>query len=331
MLGAGGAAGVRVPAGEERRRAACARCSTPCWPSRRTAELELVAVDSGSTDGSVDVLVERGARVVRSRPEDFNHGRTRNLLATLADGDPLVTCRSGRRPTGQGWLAPLLAALRRRPTVAGASSRMLPPSGFSLLAQRDVRARPQRLADALDARPRRPARLRRLGAHDLRVRINFHTVSAALRREALERVPFREMRTIGEDVQWAREVHGGRGGAIRHEPASVVRHGDDAPLWAVLGRNVDDGVANHDVVGRTWPRGDVLPAIEAMVRDDWAFLAELGLEGEELERERSPSVLRRAAQVAGQYVGANADAAARRARRRPLRGHAPRRRRGELP
>jgi hypothetical protein len=51
----------------------------------------------------------------------------------------------------------------------------------------------------------------------------------------------------------------------------------------------------------------VLPAIEAMVRDDWGFLAELGVEGEELDRGRIASVLRRAVQVAGQYVGANAD------------------------
>ncbi len=268
--------------------------------------LELVAVDSGSTDGSVDALVARGARVVRIRPEDFNHGRTRNLLATLADGDPLVYLSQRATPDGTGWLAPLLHALQADPKVAGASSRMLPPGGFSLLAQRDV-LRDLNGSPTSSTRALTPGELATLGAHDLRVRINFHTVSAALRREALERVPFREMRTIGEDVQWARDVME-LGWAIRHEAASVVRHGDDAPLFTVLGRNVDDGVANHDVVGRTWPRRvDVLPAIEAMVRDDWAFLAELGLEGEELDRERIASVLRRAAQVAGQYVGANAD------------------------
>jgi hypothetical protein len=183
---------------------------------------------------------------------------------------------------------------------------MLPPAGFSLLAQRDV-LRDLNGSPTPSTRTLAPGEIATLSAHDLRVRINFHTVSAALRRAALERAPFREMRTIGEDVQWARDVME-QGWAIRHEAASIVRHGDDAPLFSVLGRNVDDGVANHDVVGRTWPRrAEVLPAIEAMVRDDWAFLAELGLEGEELERERIASVLRRAVQVAGQYVGANAD------------------------
>jgi hypothetical protein len=43
------------------------------------------------------------------------------------------------------------------------------------------------------------------------------------------------------------------------------------------------------------------------VRDDWSFLAEVGLEGEELEREQIAAVLRRAVQVVGQYVGCNAD------------------------
>ena len=113
--------------------------------------LELVAVDSGSTDGSLDALVARGVRVVRIPPEGFNHGRTRNVLVSLADGDPLVFLSQRAIPDGPGWLAALLAALDDDPSLAGVSSRMLPPDGFSLLAQRDVRARPQRLAHALDA------------------------------------------------------------------------------------------------------------------------------------------------------------------------------------
>jgi rhamnosyltransferase len=265
--------------------------------------LEIVAVDSGSSDDSVQALVERGARVVRIPSEDFNHGSTRNRLARMADGDPLVYLSQRAEPGHPGWLAALLRALDEDATLAAVCSRVLPPPGFSVLAERDA-VRDLSASPVPDVRGLEPGEAERLSPHELRVRINFHTVSAAVRRDVLRETPFREVRAIGEDVLWALEVMKG-GRRIRHEPTSMVWHGDDAPLFEVLGRNVDDGLANAEIVGRRMPRADVLPQIEGMVRDDWAFLEGLGLDPERLERERIASVLRRAAQTIGQYVGCN--------------------------
>ena len=49
-----------------------------------------------------------------------------------------------------------------------------------------------------------------------------------------------------------------------------------------------------------------MPRIRAQVADDWQYLRdELGLSGEELERWQVESVLRRATQTVGQWLGAN--------------------------
>ena len=46
------------------------------------ARLEIIAVDSGSGDESVALLTRYGATVLAIPAAEFNHGETRNLLAT---------------------------------------------------------------------------------------------------------------------------------------------------------------------------------------------------------------------------------------------------------
>ncbi len=42
-------------------------------------EVEIVVVDSGSRDRSLEIARAAGATVVEMPPEEFGHGRTRNL------------------------------------------------------------------------------------------------------------------------------------------------------------------------------------------------------------------------------------------------------------
>src|SRR5439155_10778597 len=106
-----------------------------------------------------------------------------------------------------------------------------------------------------------------VGAEGLRLLINFHTVSAAIRPDVLRRIPFREV-LIGEDLLWAKEVLESKL-KIQHEPSSVVLHSHHYTPAELLRRNVDDGFANREIVGRTFDEADLVPTIEALVRDDW--------------------------------------------------------------
>jgi GT2 family glycosyltransferase len=269
------------------------------------AELEIVAVDSASTDDTVKVLEEFGATVLAIDPAEFDHGLTRNLLATHARGDVLVLLNERGRPCDDGWLAPLLAALAADPTVAAASSRVLPYPDADLLTRRDVALDPsgseersvKRIADrqAYDAMP----------VEQRRLLLNFHTVSAAIRADVLRRIPFRSVRAIGEDLLWSREVLEA-GMALVHEPASRVYHSHDYSLREWFMRNVDDGVANRDINDRSLSEEEVDALVRGMIESDWAYLRdELGLDGEELRRWQVQAALRRTAQAAGQWLGVN--------------------------
>ena len=144
-----------------------------------------------------------------------------------------------------------------------------------------------------------------MSEHQRRAFLNFHTVSAAIRADAWRRTPFRPVRTLGEDLLWAREVVEA-GWALVHEPASCVHHSHEYSIGEWFARNVDDGVANRDINHRAFPEEDILPQIRGQARDDWAYLRDsLGLSGPELEHWQLESVLRRTAQAVGQWLGTN--------------------------
>jgi rhamnosyltransferase len=85
---------------------------------------ELIIIDSGSTDGSVEFIEEtaRGdprIQLVRIPPAEFHHARTRNAGAALASGNYVVFLGGDAVPQDEHWLSNLV-----RPVVEGASIRV---------------------------------------------------------------------------------------------------------------------------------------------------------------------------------------------------------------
>jgi GT2 family glycosyltransferase len=267
--------------------------------------LEIVAVDSGSSDETVDILRAHNATVVSIDPADFDHGLARNLGASFATGDFVVFLNKTSRPANENWLGALLAPLMEDGRVVGACSRVIPRSDADILSEkdgyRDLSASSERRRIEIG----NPAAYATMSVHERRALLNFHTVSAAIRRETLQEIPFRAVPTIGEDLLWAKEV-AEAGYVLVHEPESVVVHSHAYGYRELLERNVDDGVANLVVVGRRLPTSEVEPLIRALVQDDWSYLEER-LSGSDVDRWRVTSVMRRTAQVIGQWIGANAD------------------------
>jgi GT2 family glycosyltransferase len=268
-------------------------------------ELEIVAVDSASTDDTVDVLREFGATVLAIDPAEFDHGLTRNLAAEHARGDVLVFLNGRSRPCDDTWLGPLLEALDSDSSIAGACSRVLPYPDADPLTQRDGALEPSGSQERSIKRIDDWQAYAAMPVEERRLLLNFHTVSAAIRADVLQRIPFQSVRAIGEDLLWSREVLED-GLALVHEAGSCVYHSHDYSLREWFMRNVDDGVANRDINGRSLSEQEIDALVRGMIASDWAHLRdELGLEGEDLECWQIQAALRRAAQGAGQWLGVN--------------------------
>lgn len=74
-------------------------------------EVEVVVVDSGSTDDSRDIAARHGCRIVRIAKEEFTFGRSLNLGCEHASGEILAFLSGHCIPARPDWLSRLVAPI----------------------------------------------------------------------------------------------------------------------------------------------------------------------------------------------------------------------------
>jgi rhamnosyltransferase len=196
-------------------------------------EIEIVVVDSGSTDGSVTVARAHGAVVFEIPPHEFTHGASRNLGASRARGELLVFISQDAFPVGKRWAERLTQPLREDPDVAGVYGGQLPHPTASP---------PERyfLGFLYGQTPRRQRAARR---EELSMETTlFSNVNAAMPRAIWERFPFVEDIVMSEDQEWSRRVLL-EGYSVAYEPEAAVRHSHDYTLAAAFRRFFDSGAS----------------------------------------------------------------------------------------
>lgn len=201
---------------------------------------ELLVVDSGSRDNTVELAAAAGA-VVHSIPvEEFGHGRTRNLLARYARGDWLVYLTQDAVPADDQWLNRLLAGLAE-PGVAACFGRQLPRPGASLLQAHHLAW----------WYPDQPLRWSLKGPSDARInRLFYSHVNSACKRKVWEAEPFDETLVMSEDQEWSRRVLLA-GWEITYEPGAAVIHSHDHGLVKAFRRHFDSGASLATITAET--------------------------------------------------------------------------------
>ncbi|MDX6402121.1 MAG: hypothetical protein QOF27_2727 [Gaiellaceae bacterium] len=218
-----------------------ARCLQAIAAQEVDDEVEVVVVDSGSTDGSSERARELGATVYEIPAAEFVHGATRNLAARRSRGDVLVFTTQDAVPADAHWLARLTGALAAA-GVAGAYGRQLPhesatpPEQFFLDFMYGREPRTQRIA----------------GIDELTFEQTlFSNVNSAIPRAVWEANPFRDDVTMSEDQEWSRRMLLA-GHTIVYEPGAAVRHSHAYSLRAAFRRFYASGAS----ADRSYVAGD---------------------------------------------------------------------------
>ena len=197
-------------------------------------ELEIVVVDSESTDGSAQVAAAFGATVHTIPAADFRHGRTRNLGARLARGETLVFTSQDALAASDDWISMLVGPLRGRADVAGTYGRQLPKRGTKP---------PERyFLEFLYGAQRREQSA--AGPADLTMRTTlFSNVNSAIPRRVWEDFPFAEDVVMSEDQEWCARVLLA-GYCVVYEPRAAVYHSHDYSLAEAFRRFFDSGASS---------------------------------------------------------------------------------------
>ncbi len=187
--------------------------------------VEVIAVDSSSTDGTAELLRGRVDRLISIAVREFDHGLTRNLGIEQAHGELVVLLVQDAVPASDCWLAALIAPLLADERLAGTFARQLPRPDASPLTRSYL---DRWIASSAVGRTVGVAGRAELDALEPVAQLEhcaFDNVCSCIRRSVWARHPFKPT-PIGEDIEWAREVLIA-GYRLAYVPAAQVIHSHD--------------------------------------------------------------------------------------------------------
>jgi glycosyltransferase involved in cell wall biosynthesis len=254
--------------------------------------VEVVVIDSGSSDGSAELARRHGARVEQIAQADFNHGGTRNALMELATGDHVAFLTQDSVPAGPDWLATLLRGFTLADDIALVFGPQRARAGSSPMVRRELLELFERFG---------PEHVDRDAAPGGRATF-FSSANGAVARWAWERVPFRPV-GYAEDMVLARDMLAA-GLAKAYVPDAAVIHSHDLPPLKAFRRYFDDFRALAQVNGLREPLTPryVAARVRGDVAADRAFMRREGVEVQTLR-----SLAHHLARALGRSLGTNAD------------------------
>lgn len=231
--------------------------------------IQIVVIDSGSRDRTIDEVRGRGLEPLQIRPEEFTYGRALNLAAAEAHAPVCLSISAHVRLLDERWASRVISAFDDD-RVACAYGPRREPHGLRPL-------RDPVLQDLAHAQ-----------AHPL---YGYSNSSGAFRHELWLRRPFDERLAADEDLEWAwywlRE-----GWLVRLDPGLAVHHShaDEGPVRTFRRRRAEAAAV------RQFREVDPLP-LRSVLSEWWL--------GPHLHRSNLRARLdpRRMAGLAGKYAG----------------------------
>jgi rhamnosyltransferase len=229
------------------------RDTLPALRAQALRDWELIVIDSGSTDGSVELIrTFKPAHFVQIQPHEYNPARVMNHGMRLARSNGCIFLNADATPQGRDWLAPLQQALQDA-DVAACFGRQIPRPDCQAVYAHDYERcfGPERESTYWDH--------------------FFSMVSSGVRKDIWALRGFNERMQYSEDDEYTRWARA-RGYRIVYVPDSVVMHSHNYTPAQARKRSFGEGRALAAVwPGRrsdfNWPRTVLLGWLNDARRD----------------------------------------------------------------
>ena len=206
------------------------RGTLPALQAQEYRNWELIVIDSGSTDGSPDLIrAAQPAHFVQITPAEYNPSRVMNQGMRLARSEFGIFLNADATPQGPGWLRPLVTALQN-PRTAACFGRQIPRPDCQAVFACDYERcfGPQRESASWDH--------------------FFSMVSSGLRKDIWSRRGFREDLQYAEDDEYTRWCRAEKYDVV-YVPESVAMHSHNYTAQQAFKRAAGDARA----MAATWP------------------------------------------------------------------------------
>lgn len=206
------------------------RGTLPALQAQEYRNWELIVIDSGSTDGSQDLIrATQPAHFVQITPAEYNPSRVMNHGMRLARSEFGIFLNADATPQGTGWLRPLVTALQN-PRTAACFGRQIPRPDCQAVFACDYERcfGPERESASWDH--------------------FFSMVSSGLRKDVWSRRGFREDLQYAEDDEYTRWCRAEKYDVV-YVPESVAMHSHNYTAQQAFKRAAGDARA----MAATWP------------------------------------------------------------------------------
>ena len=225
------------------------RCLEMLGEQRGGLDLDVLVVDSGSTDATLEIARGQGARVLELEPKEFDYSKALNLGIDEVGGELVVVLSAHAIPADAYMLERLIDPFDTT-GVAGVAARQLP---WPNAPWREIHRLRHQFGETREVYEQSNAD-----------RIVFSNACSCIRRSVWSEEPF--TLPAVEDLDWARRVVAA-GWNIVYEPEATVYHSHDEGPRAQAQRLIDINRVADDGIQRRTTRRTAREAVGLAVRD----------------------------------------------------------------
>lgn len=212
-------------------------------------DLELLVIDSGSSDNSIAILEKYGRKItLKTIPNsEFSHGGTRSKAAHIAAGEYMLFLSQDASPVNERWIINMLEPFFISPKVGCVFGRQIPRPDAAASIKREVASVFGGLGAADSIVIHRTASLID-GFETNPVNTFFSDVNSAVRRDLLiGKVPFRDV-NYAEDQALAEDMQ--RHGYLKvYSPLGAVWHSNEYTVQEYYKRKFDEYIGLQESTG----------------------------------------------------------------------------------